>query len=57
MPDDDRTGFEQHLLCCPPCLQQHDKATRAMAALPAAAPSAPTQFLDVLRALLPKAQV
>jgi Putative zinc-finger len=58
LPDVDRSGFEQHLLCCPPCLRQHDKAALALAALPAASsPVPPTRFLDELRALLPKARV
>lgn len=29
----DRDAFEQHLLFCPPCLAQHDKARLAVAAL------------------------
>ena len=33
MDDVDRSGFEQHLLCCPPCLQQNDKAALGLAAL------------------------
>lgn len=54
--DADRTDFEQHLLCCPPCLAQHDKATLALAALPhAAAATAPAAFLDELLAVLRKA--
>jgi hypothetical protein len=36
MRDVDRDAFEQHLLFCPPCLVQHDKARLAFAALAAA---------------------
>jgi len=31
--DTDREPYEEHLLCCPPCLAQNDKARAALAAL------------------------
>ena len=36
MRDVDRDGYEQHLLVCPPCLVQSDKAALALGALRAA---------------------
>lgn len=49
MRDADRSGYEQHLLFCPPCLAQNDKARLALGALhspPSASP--PPELLDRL---------
>ncbi len=57
MRDADRSGFEQHLLCCPPCLQQNDKAALGLAALRGAATeSPPGQLFEDLHVLLPKSK-
>jgi hypothetical protein len=40
MRDADRDAFEQHLLFCPPCMAQNDKAGLALAAL-TSAPTTP----------------
>jgi hypothetical protein len=37
--------YEQHLLLCPPCLGQHDKARAALRALRSAAATGPTDAL------------
>lgn len=52
---DERDGevYEQHLLFCPPCLIQKDKARIALAALPTAATvSAPERLVDELTGLV-----
>jgi Putative zinc-finger len=41
MRDADRTAYEQHLLFCPPCLAQSDKARAALLALAGAPSDAP----------------
>jgi hypothetical protein len=41
LPEADRDAYEQHLLFCPPCLAQNDKARLALAALAAAAAGSP----------------
>ena len=54
MNEADRSGFEQHLLCCPPCLRQNDKAALGLAALhEAATGSPPDGLVEDLRVLLP----
>jgi hypothetical protein len=41
MTERDRDAYEQHLLFCPPCLAQNDKARLALAALREATTAAP----------------
>lgn len=55
MREKDRNGYEQHLLCCPPCLAQNDKATLAFAALPSAGTAAqpPEDLMTRLLTQLP----
>lgn len=43
--DADRDAYEQHLLFCPPCLVQNDKARLSFAALSAAATEPPPEDL------------
>jgi hypothetical protein len=45
LEDVERDAYEQHLLFCPPCLVQNDKARLAFAALPAAATERPPDDL------------
>jgi hypothetical protein len=45
----DRDSYEQHLLFCPPCLIQNDKARLALAALSTAASQPPPA--DLVRQL------
>jgi hypothetical protein len=47
LSDIHRHAYEQHLLFCPPCLVQNDKARLAFAALPAAATEPPP--VDLVR--------
>jgi hypothetical protein len=49
MREVDRDAYEQHLLFCPPCLVQNDKARLAFAALPAAPNEPPPD--DLVRRL------
>jgi hypothetical protein len=42
LEDVDRDTYEQHLLLCPPCLLQNDKARLAFTALSAAATERPS---------------
>lgn len=41
----DRDAYEQHLLFCPPCLDQNNKARIALASLREAAVAAPPEEL------------
>ena len=43
----ERDAYEQHLLVCPPCLRQNDKASLASAALSKAADETPPDDLLV----------
>lgn len=43
--DADREAYEQHLLFCPPCLVQNDKARLGFAALSAVAAELPPEDL------------
>ncbi len=43
--DADRDAYEQHLLFCPPCLVQNDKARLSFTALSAAATQPPPEGL------------
>jgi len=49
LSDVHRDSFEQHLLVCPPCLAQNDKARLAFAALTAARAKSPPE--DLVRRL------
>lgn len=56
MREADRNGYEQHLLFCPPCMVQNQKAGLAFAALRSAGPGGPAVHLvDRLTARLPAA--
>ena len=43
----ERDAYEQHLLVCPPCLRQNDKARLAFAALSTALDTSPPEDLLV----------
>jgi hypothetical protein len=45
MLERDHDAYEQHLLFCPPCLVQNDKARLSLAALPAGANEVPPEDL------------
>ena len=53
MAEHDRDAYEQHLLFCPPCLQQNDKLRLALAALGQAARDEPDPQIHVRLRSLP----
>lgn len=45
MPETDRVAYEEHLVCCPPCMLQMGKARIALTMLPEAADAEPSPAL------------
>ncbi|MFA1549449.1 zf-HC2 domain-containing protein [Actinomadura chokoriensis] len=45
LPEADRDAYEQHLLFCPPCMAQNDKAHVALSALGAVPAARPDEAL------------
>lgn len=53
MNERDRDAYEQHLLFCPPCLQQNDKLRRALGALGRAVSGEPDRQIQARLRILP----
>ncbi|MEU8340222.1 zf-HC2 domain-containing protein [Spirillospora sp. NPDC048832] len=45
LPEAERDAYEQHLLFCPPCMAQNDKAHAALSALGSVAAAMPDEAL------------